>query len=91
MLLYYASPTRPPSGSDIVHADVMGAHVIILNSIKAGHELLDKRSTIYSDRYGPRHRRKAPLFHPLIQLVSQTVICGSAKAVRQTGLIVPAF
>jgi hypothetical protein len=37
-------------GSDVVHVDVMGTHVVILNSLKAGHELLDKRSSIYSDR-----------------------------------------
>ncbi|KAI9445994.1 cytochrome P450 [Lactarius indigo] len=37
-------------GSDIIHADVMGSHIIILNSIKAASELLDKRSSIYSDR-----------------------------------------
>ncbi len=30
----------------------MGSHVFILNSIKVAHDLLDKRSTIYSDRYG---------------------------------------
>ncbi|KAH9983874.1 cytochrome P450 [Russula vinacea] len=37
-------------GSDIIHTDVMGSHVMILNSIKAAHDLLDRRSTIYSDR-----------------------------------------
>ncbi|KAI0279444.1 cytochrome P450 [Russula aff. rugulosa BPL654] len=37
-------------GSDIIHTDMMGSHVFILNSIKAAHDLLDKRSTIYSDR-----------------------------------------
>lgn len=30
----------------------MGSHIIILNSMKAAHDLLDKRSQIYSDRYG---------------------------------------
>ncbi|KAI0295324.1 CyP450 monooxygenase [Multifurca ochricompacta] len=39
------------SGSDVVHADVLGSHIIILNSAKAANELLDKRSSIYSDRY----------------------------------------
>ena len=29
----------------------MGSHIIILNSMKAAHDLLDKRSPIYSDRY----------------------------------------
>ncbi len=54
------APSSPPasqlelhlSGSDIIHTDIMGSHVFILNSIKAAHDLLDKRSTIYSDRYG---------------------------------------
>ena len=66
ILSYCTSPTRPPSGSDVVHADVTGSHIIILNSIKAAHELLDKRSTIYSDRYDPRGCNEAPLCHPLI-------------------------
>lgn len=61
VLSYCTSPTRPPSGSDVVYADVMGSHIIILNSIKAGHELLDKRSTIYSDRYDTRGCSEAPL------------------------------
>jgi len=44
--------TASLSGSDIIHTDVMGSHVFILNSIKTAHDLLDMRSTIYSDRYG---------------------------------------
>ncbi|KAH9056869.1 cytochrome P450 [Lactarius vividus] len=36
--------------SDIIHVDVMGAHTFILNSIKSASDLLDKRSSIYSDR-----------------------------------------
>ena len=39
------------SGSDVIHVDVMGSHIIILNSMKAAKELLEKRSSIYSDRY----------------------------------------
>jgi hypothetical protein len=54
MLSRCASPPEPLSGSDIIHADVMGSHIIILNSMKAAHELLDKRSLIYSDRCAPR-------------------------------------
>lgn len=38
--------------SDIVHANSFGTHVIVLNSAKAVHELFEKRSSIYSDRYG---------------------------------------
>ena len=38
-------------GSDIVHIDVLGTHIIIVNSTRAAKELFDKRSSIYSDRY----------------------------------------
>jgi hypothetical protein len=38
--------------SDIVHVNSLGTHVIVLNSAKAVHELFEKRSSIYSDRYG---------------------------------------
>ncbi|KAI0286409.1 cytochrome P450 [Russula brevipes] len=38
--------------SEIVHANSLGLHVIVLNSAKAVHELFEKRSSIYSDRYG---------------------------------------
>lgn len=37
--------------SDIVHANSLGTHVIVLNSAKAVRELFEKRSSIYSDRY----------------------------------------
>ncbi|KAH9976328.1 hypothetical protein BGW80DRAFT_1292866 [Lactifluus volemus] len=37
-------------GSEVVHVDVVGTHVIIVNSIEAGNELFIKRSSIYSDR-----------------------------------------
>jgi hypothetical protein len=37
--------------SDIVHASTLGTHIIVLNSAKAVRELLEKRSSIYSDRY----------------------------------------
>ncbi|TFY82421.1 hypothetical protein EWM64_g1591 [Hericium alpestre] len=36
--------------SDILHADVFGTHIVVVNSAKAANELFDKRSTIYSDR-----------------------------------------
>ncbi|KAF7348409.1 O-methylsterigmatocystin oxidoreductase [Mycena sanguinolenta] len=35
---------------DVVHAQVFGQHILILNSIKAATELLEKRAIIYSDR-----------------------------------------
>ncbi|THH14926.1 hypothetical protein EW146_g5474 [Bondarzewia mesenterica] len=37
-------------GSDIIHLEVLGTHLIILNSEKAANDLLNKRSSIYSDR-----------------------------------------
>ncbi|KAI9507628.1 cytochrome P450 [Russula earlei] len=60
--------------SDIVHANFLGKHVIVLNSAKAVHELFEKRSSIYSDRirmswniafvpYGPRWRTWRKVFH----------------------------
>lgn len=42
------------SGSDVVHVDVLGTHMVIVNSTKAANELFDKRSSIYSDRYFKR-------------------------------------
>ena len=54
------------SGSDVIHVDVMGSHIVILNSTKAGHELLEKRSAIYSDRYGLGGGGMAQLYHLLI-------------------------
>ena len=44
----------------------MGSHIVILNSTKAGHELLEKRSAIYSDRYGLGGGGMAQLYHLLI-------------------------
>ncbi|KAF7346057.1 hypothetical protein MSAN_01831700 [Mycena sanguinolenta] len=35
---------------DVVYAQMLGKHIIILNSVKAATELLEKRATIYSDR-----------------------------------------
>jgi len=36
--------------SDILHLAVAGSNMIILNSVTAAHDLLDKRSLIYSSR-----------------------------------------
>jgi hypothetical protein len=43
--------TQPYPGSDVIHIDILGSHIVILNSIKSANELLEKRSSIYSDRY----------------------------------------
>jgi len=36
--------------SDLVHINVLGDHTIVLNSVKATDELLERRSALYSDR-----------------------------------------
>ena len=35
---------------DVVHIKIFGQPVVILNSLQASRDLLDKRSSIYSDR-----------------------------------------
>ncbi|KAF8158887.1 cytochrome P450 [Mycena galopus ATCC 62051] len=35
---------------DVVHVDVFGNHILILNSVKVATQLLEKRARIYSDR-----------------------------------------
>ncbi|KAG1741078.1 cytochrome P450 [Suillus lakei] len=35
---------------DISHVEVLGQHIIVLNSVKKAMELLDKKSSLYSDR-----------------------------------------
>ncbi|KAG1878398.1 cytochrome P450 [Suillus tomentosus] len=35
---------------DISHINVLGMHIIVLNSVKSAEEMLDKKSSIYSDR-----------------------------------------
>ncbi|THU91997.1 cytochrome P450 [Dendrothele bispora CBS 962.96] len=36
--------------SDVVHINVLGDHTVVLNSVKATNELLEKRSALYSGR-----------------------------------------
>lgn len=43
--LIYLNP-----GSDIIRVNTLGTNIIVLNSLEATSDLLDKRSTIYSDR-----------------------------------------
>ena len=40
----------PWTDSDIIHVDVLGTSIIILNSYEVAVNLLDKRSSIYSSR-----------------------------------------
>ena len=35
---------------DVIHLDMLGQHIIVLGSLKAARDLLDKRSANYSDR-----------------------------------------
>ncbi|KAG0702310.1 cytochrome P450 [Suillus ampliporus] len=35
---------------DISHIEVLGQHIIVLNSVKTAVDMMDKKSTIYSDR-----------------------------------------
>ncbi|GJE96484.1 cytochrome P450 [Phanerochaete sordida] len=37
-------------GSDIIHFEVLGRHIVVLNSVKAARDLLEKRSSNYSGR-----------------------------------------
>lgn len=38
-------------GSNIIHFNALGNNIVVLNSMQAAKDLLDKRSAIYSDRY----------------------------------------
>lgn len=38
--------------SDIIRISALGTNIVVVNSLEAVNELLDKRSAIYSDRYG---------------------------------------
>lgn len=38
------------SAGDITHIEVLGRHIIVLNSVKTAMEMLDKKSAVYSDR-----------------------------------------
>nr|BAL05116.1 cytochrome P450 [Phanerodontia chrysosporium] len=37
-------------GSDVIHLEILGSHIVIINSAKASRDLFDKRSNIYSDK-----------------------------------------
>ncbi|KAG1746004.1 cytochrome P450 [Suillus paluster] len=59
---------------DISHVEVLGQHIIVLNSVKTAMEMLDKKSSVYSDRpvfptggelCGWKHSVSSPLRRPL--------------------------
>ncbi|KIJ06026.1 hypothetical protein PAXINDRAFT_59879, partial [Paxillus involutus ATCC 200175] len=37
-------------GSDIIHLNIFGNHLVVLNSVQVAHDLLDQRGSIYSSR-----------------------------------------
>ncbi|KAI0064948.1 CyP450 monooxygenase [Artomyces pyxidatus] len=51
-------------GSDIIHLQVFGFHLVVLNTKEVADDLMDKRSSIYSDR--PR----MPMMNELGSLIS---------------------
>ncbi|KAI0033056.1 cytochrome P450 [Vararia minispora EC-137] len=61
-------------GSDVIYLDTVGGDLVIVNSARAADDLLNKRSSLYSDRlgyewmlsfapYGPWWRRLRKAFH----------------------------
>jgi hypothetical protein len=42
--------TYVPTDSDVLYFNILGRSVIVLNSVQACHDLLDKRGQLYSDR-----------------------------------------
>ena len=41
--------------SEIVHLNLLGTHVVVVNTSSAATALFDKRSSIYSDRYSCKY------------------------------------
>ena len=39
------------TGSDVIHVDALGTHLIIVNSAKAAKEMFEKRFSLYSNRF----------------------------------------
>lgn len=65
-------------GSDIIYVNVAGTSVLILNSLKVVHELLEKKSRIYSSRCGLPRLRLHPRFNAALQNPStngQRAVC----------------
>ncbi|CAE6461632.1 unnamed protein product [Rhizoctonia solani] len=49
--------------SDIIYLDLLGHNIVVLNSPQAASDLLDKRSSLYSDRFCPLIYRDKSLFN----------------------------
>lgn len=43
--------TTSCTGSPIVHLDVLGTHIVVINDHETAHEIFYKRMTNYSDRW----------------------------------------
>jgi hypothetical protein len=56
-ILTYLTPAAGP----IMHVNVFGRHLIIINSLKIANDLLEKRSNIYSNR--PIFRMAGDLYY----------------------------
>lgn len=44
-------PHRAYTGSDVIHMNVVGQSIVILNSWDAVNDLIEKRSNLYSSRW----------------------------------------
>ena len=73
------SSTQLCSGSDVIHVGVMGSYIVqvILNSIKSVNDLLEKRSSIYSDRYDRQRPAAYIISTSLNESVSQATYEGN--------------
>lgn len=38
------------TGSDIVYLNVLGSHIVVINSFEAARDLLDRKGVLYSSR-----------------------------------------
>ncbi|KAJ7200308.1 cytochrome P450 [Mycena pura] len=52
--------------SDIIYLDVAGTPIVVLSSMEAATELLEKRSNIYSDRQLQEHTARLPMVNELM-------------------------
>lgn len=39
------------SGKDITHIDVLGSHILVINTAKAAFELFERRGLLYADKW----------------------------------------
>jgi len=49
----YKKAEKPRRSGDVIHLESFGQHVVVLNTQEASLDLLEKRSSIYSDRAVP--------------------------------------